>query len=50
MSKIATMPEFKKIKKGGIKALDNHPVLKNPALRLLFEDVRESLDEEYSNT
>ena len=39
------MPEFKKYKPG--KSKTNHPVLRNPALMLLLENVRE--DNEYTN-
>lgn len=48
LMKITTMPDFKKSRKGGHKAMDDHPVLRNPALRMLLEDAHENMDVEYS--
>ena len=42
------MPEFKRYKQG--KNNENHPVLRNPVLRLLLDDARENMDRDYTKT
>lgn len=49
LQKISTMQEFKKMKRGGPRAIERHPVLHNPALRLLIEKAYGSFDEEYTH-
>ena len=46
LSKICSMPEVKSYKGG---SGENHPVLRNPALKMLISDARANLDIEYTN-
>lgn len=41
------MPNFKKVKKGY--SHEEHPVLRNPVLTFLLNDVRANLDTEYTS-
>ena len=47
LAKIASMPNFKKVKRGYTN--EKHPVLRNPALTFLLNDVRANIDTEYSS-
>lgn len=43
------MPEIKKLKRAGLREIENHPILRNPALRKLIINANAQLDVEFTN-